>query len=995
MRYYLLGSVRVERDGRHLGIGRSQRRGLLAFLLLNHGRIVTAEALQEALWAGAPPATVRQQVQNAVHAVRTALRQGGTDEVLVNDGHGYVIRAGDDEVDLLEFRRSVSQGRLAAEDGDLPLAAERFQAALRLWRGPALSDASGAFVESARELLEGERVDAIEDHLEVQLRRGLFSDVLATIAAPIEAHPLRERLQAQLIRALHGSGRQSEALEHFRHFRTRLADECGIDPGSALQEVGREILRGSPAAWRSPAAAAPAMLPLDTASFAGRQAELARLDELLLPSFASRATMIAVVAGGGGIGKTALAVHWAHHRRDRFPDGQLHVDLRGYADDRPLRPVEALARLLHALGVPAGDIPTGSDEAAAEYRRLVLDRRMLVLLDNARDADQVRPLLPSGGSCAVIVTSRSRLSGLVAREGAQPLPLEPMSGRESLALLGRVLGQREVTTEPEAAAELGRLCGHVPLALAIAGANLREQNHHSISTFVAQLRGSDRLASLSVPDDEHAAMTRTIDLSYEALPPSGRKTLRRLGLVPGADFTADVVAGLLECDVKTAQLQLELLANYHLVHEHAPHRFRFHDLLRLYAASRADVDDPARTRLAAHYLGHVDAAATVVYPQMARLAPPPRLLAPASFGSAAEATAWLDAELANLVALIEACQTVEDAPVAHLLANNLRGYLHLRMNVVDWQRVADAGLRAAELADDDAARAAAWLSVASLRWRTGDREAAIAGFQDALRLAERAGWVDGQNSALNSLGASYRVDGRLDAAAENHRRGLEMSLAHDLPLVTATHLGNLGIIYSEMGDLPRALSAYREALAIFEKAGSHLGRSYALVNLGDVSFRSGDLPGADGYLARARAAAEELDDKAVLAGTQAVTAHLHLALHRQSRAMECAEQALSLAREIGDRAVEVKALAARAAVMLARGAGEVALLDFEEATQVAHEAGLRLDETIVLIGQARAHLLLGDHRAAAGKAALAAGLAEDHGYRLLAGEAADLLRAAD
>ncbi|HEX8347590.1 MAG TPA: BTAD domain-containing putative transcriptional regulator [Actinoplanes sp.] len=1003
MRFYVLGSVVADCNGQHIEISRSQRRGLLGFLLLRHGTIVTAEALEEALWGGAPPATARRQVQTAVHAVRTALRQAGATDVLRHDGSGYLIQVEPGQLDLLDFHLALSRGRTAAADGNLVLAAEEFRAALELWRGPALTGASGAFVEAARDALADQRVDAIEDYVEVQLRRGLFSEVLATVSVPLQAHPLRERLQAQHIRALHGSGRQSEALDHYRRFRKRLADELGIDPGTELQELERDILRGAPAASRpSAAVVVPAMLPMDTVAFAGRKAELARLDELLSPAHATRATTIAVVAGTGGIGKTTLAIHWGHRRRDWFPDGHLYVDLRGYAPDRPLRTIEALARLLHAIGVPAPNIPAEPDQAAAEYRRLLLNRRMLIVLDNARDADQVRPLLPAGGGCAVIVTSRSRLSGMVAREGAQPVPLEPMSSTDSMALLSRALGHREVTAEPDAAAELVRWCGHVPLALTIAGANLRERNHRSISALLGELRGTDRLAALRIDDDEHTAMTKTIDLSYEALPQTARQTMRRLGLVPGADFTAAVVAGLLDCEISEAQRQLQRLTDYHLVREHAQDRYMFHDLLRLYATSKSLQTDPEEDReattmrLAAFYLGHVDAAAKLIYPQMIRLVPPPELLAAdASFDSPAEALAWLDAERTNLLAAIETFQNGHDARAAYLLADALRGYLHLRMNVVDWQRAATDGLRAAEATGDDAGQAAAWLSLASLRWRMGDQEAAFIGFEQALSFAQRAQWVDGLNGVLGNLGAAHRTAGRLDAAADLHRRGLEISRAEGRAHAVASHLGNLGVVYNEMGDLRKALSAYYEALSLFEEVGSRHGRNYALVNIGEISVRLGDFDVAEEYLARSRASAEELDDKAVLAGHQVATTALHLAFNRVGKAMECASYSLRLAREIGDRGMEVKALAARGAVMLARDAGEAALMDYEESAQVANNAGLPMDEVIALIGQAQAHLQLGDHLEAAAKATIAFTTATGRGYRLLARQAADLRRAGE
>jgi tetratricopeptide (TPR) repeat protein len=590
---------------------------------------------------------------------------------------------------------------------------------------------------------------------------------------------------------------------------------------------------------------------------------------------------------------------------------------------------------------------------------------------------------------------------MVAREGAQPVPVEPMSSTESMALLSRSLGHREVSAEPQAAAELVRWCGHVPLALTIAAANLRERNHQSISALLGELRGTDRLAALRIDDDEHTAMTKTIDLSYEALPQTAQQTMRRLGLVPGADFTVAVVAGLLDCEISEAQRQLRRLTDYHLVREHVPDRYMFHDLLRLHATAKGLQIDPdearnaTTTRLAAFYLGHADAAARLIYPQMIRLVPPPELLTDASFDSPAEALAWLDAERTNLLAAIEAFQGLHDGRAAYLLADSLRGYLHLRMNVVDWQRAATDGLRAAEATGDDAGQAASWLSLASLRWRMGDQEAAFIGFEQALSFAQRAQWVDGLNGVLGNLGAAHRTAGRLDAAADLHRRGLEISRAEGRTHAVASHLGNLGVVYNEMGDLREALSAYHEALSLFEEVGSRHGRNYALVNIGEISVRLGDFDVAEEYLARSRASAEELDDKAVLAGNQVATTALHLAFNRVGKAMECASYSLRLAREIGDRGMEVKALAARGAVMLARDAGETALMDFEEAAQVANKAGLLLDEVIALIGQAQAHLQLGDHPAAAGKATIAFTAASGRGYRLLARQAADLRKAGE
>jgi hypothetical protein len=376
---------------------------------------------------------------------------------------GYSIRVGRDEMDALVFDRMVADARAA---GDAKLMRE----ALALWRGPALAGLghTGPLALGAAGL-EEKRLAALEDCLDLELAAGRDESVIAELSTLVAAHPLRERLVGQLMTALHRAGRTAEATAVYADLSARLADELGIDPGAELRRVYDSIRGTAPGN-----AMRPAQLPADVSAFAGRTGELARLDRVLASGPAGGTVLISAIAGTAGVGKTALAVHWAHRVRNRFPDGQLHVNLRGYAPTEPMRPLDALAQFLRALGVPAEAIPTDVDQAAAMYRSALAGKRALVLLDNAASADQVRPLLPGDDASLVVVTSRDQLDQL----GAGRLTLDVLAPDEARDLLVRVLGERRVRAEPEAADELAKLCGYLPLALRIASANLADGGGH-------------------------------------------------------------------------------------------------------------------------------------------------------------------------------------------------------------------------------------------------------------------------------------------------------------------------------------------------------------------------------------------------------------------------------------------------------------------------------------------------------------------------------------
>ncbi|HYL06775.1 MAG TPA: NB-ARC domain-containing protein, partial [Thermoanaerobaculia bacterium] len=460
------------------------------------------------------------------------------------------------------------------------------------------------------------------------------------------------------------------------------------------------------------AGAMPAQLPCAVAEFTGRASQLRRLDALLARPEPAE-TAIALITGTPGVGKTALAVHWARRNTRLFADGQLYVNLRGYAQAPPVRPIDALGQLLRGLGVDSRRHPVELDEAAALFRTLLGGRRILVVLDNAASSDQVRPLLPGNPACAVMVTSRNRLDGLVACEGARRVELDVLPAAESLTLLARMVGTDRLGAEPAAAAALAELCAHLPLALRIAASNLVNNPHRSVGGLAAELEQDEegRLSVLDVGGDAVAAVAATFDLSYSSLPAVTRRTFRHLGLAPGPDVTAEITAVLAGTDRHRAAEELGRLASAHLVSQYAPGRYRCHDLLRLYARLRAAAEESDRARQATadrlldFYLRMAGSAASRLYPHLLRLPSKPRGddLQDGLIADHRAALEWLDAERPNLLAAIRHGSAHGQPRPAWLLADALRGYFALRRTMVDWLAAAQTAREAAESAGDQQA----------------------------------------------------------------------------------------------------------------------------------------------------------------------------------------------------------------------------------------------------------------------------------------------------
>ncbi|KAA2257563.1 hypothetical protein F0L68_25025 [Solihabitans fulvus] len=674
---------------------------MLAGLLLEAGQVVTVRRLVDLLWGSTPPRSARTAVHVYVSGLRRALAEL-PEATLVTCGQGYQLDVDPQLVDLHLFRQLVAEARSVDDD---TRASELLRGALDLWHGPALVGAPASPVlDRIRSGLADERLAAIEERIHLDLRLGRHSYALSKLVELAAEHPLREQLAGMLMLALYRCGRQAEALEVFRKIHRRLVDELGIGPGPELESLHQQILDTDVAlaagpepgvATQQPVSIVPRQLPGGLGRIVGRDRELAALDALFDRRDRAKqaAVPISVISGMAGVGKTALAVYFGHRVVDRCPDGQLYLDLRGFdSSGAPLHPSEALGQFLRALGVPAGQIPVELPERAAMYRSLVAGRQLLIVLDNAATGEQVRPLLPGTPGSVVLVTSRNRLDGLVAHEDAHQLPLDTLTPSASAELLACVLGARRAEEEPRALAELARLCGQLPLALRMVAANLAARPGGRISDVVGRMTDGNQLAALGALDEEKPVVRAAFDGSYRGLRLEARQLFRRLGLLPGPEFSADAAAKLAGGTVAQAVRQLDQLANAHLVEHVGRDRFRLHELLHRYALERVRIEDSqpdresAVRRLVGWYLHTAKAALAFLSPEFLRLPKPRTGDSPpkAVFTRGADATAWLDVERANLLAARDLAARCGPDTVAGEFADVLAGLFRPDRRLAGW-----------------------------------------------------------------------------------------------------------------------------------------------------------------------------------------------------------------------------------------------------------------------------------------------------------------------
>ncbi len=976
MEFRVLGPVEVLDGERPLPLGGPAQRAVLALLLVHAGEVLSIQQVVDELWGDAPPATARAVVHSYVSRLRTLLRpveRQSHAALLVTAPAGYSLRFEAERLDLCRFERLCAAARRAAAQGRVTEAADGLGAALALWRGPALAGIGPDRLRATADRLEEQRVTALEQRIALDLRLGRHRELVGELEALVAAYPFREGFVGQLMLALWRSGRQVEALAVYQAVRRRLVSELGVEPGAALQQIQREILTADsvspvgsrpapPADAREPAVRAPCQLPPDLADFTGRRAALRQARDLIEGSGDPVAPAVTVITGPAGVGKTTVAVRLAHHLRPRFPDGQLFVNLRG-AEAQALDPAEVLGRFLGALGVDRGALPQGLDDRVGLYRSLLADRRVLVLLDNAAGAGQIRALLPSGPGCAAVATSRIRLDGL---EGARTLRLDVLQAGEALGLLAKIAGEQRVAAEPTAAREIVACCGGLPLAVRIAAVRLAARPDRRLQA-LAGLLGDERrrLHELRVGDLEVRA---SIALSYQSETARTRRAFRLLGLVQAATFPAWTASVLLDHVPADAAELADGLVDAGLLQSAGEDvagqpRYRFHDLVRALARERLDEEEPPEMREAA-LVRFVRA-----YVERAGAAEPP----------------WFAAERASLVTLTAQAHAAGLWELTWQLALAASEFFEAHSHWDDWRRTHELALDASRQARDRPAEAAVLRRLGDLHLdrselakanpcftaclaifrELGDRHGqarALAGLGDTHRergeVAEALACLSdclpilrdvddrrGVAEALRSLGILHRQQGRLDEAITPLEECVRISRELGDPRWDAIARRSLGMLYRDQGRLDEARSCFEACLAILRALDDRLWQAYTLISLGRTRAEQGALEDARMLHAESVTIFRQLHDRCGEGWALQALGDVHRDQGRLDDARAALEQSLALFGRLGNETGEAYALQALGDVLRDQGRPADARRQLQQAVRMARRLGAHACQT--------------------------------------------------
>jgi DNA-binding SARP family transcriptional activator/tetratricopeptide (TPR) repeat protein len=850
--FRLLGPVQLHTDGGGTpSLGPPKQRTVLAALLVDAGRPVPTDILVDRVWDESPPVEARNALYAHIMRIRRLLATvtGGEHAVrLERRPGGYALEVDPDRVDYHRFRRLVDRAR-DPRTGDHQRA-ELLREALGLWRGVPLADLAGEWVERVRTGWQQQHLEAVVAWARAELLAGEPELVIDRIRDLAAEHPLVEPLAAVHMRALHATGRHAEALDAYAKLQHRLAEALGADPSVELQQLHQAILRGdlaSPAPPPAePAAVVPAQLPADVSRFTGRTSELDQLDNAL--TGADGLPRPVILTGTAGVGKTALAVHWAHRVRDRFGDGQLYVNLRGFdPSGAVMPPAEAIRSFLDAMGVPPSRIPTGLDAQAGLYRSLLAERQTLVVLDNARDADQVRPLLPGAAGCQVLVTSRNQLSGLVAAAGAQLVTLDLLTPADATALLANRIGPARTAAEPAAVAEIVTRCARLPLALAVVAARAVIHPQFSLATLAGEL--------FAAPDglDAFANVDQTVDVrsvfswSYRQLSADAARLFRLLGLHPGPDLGTLAAAGLAGIPAGAARSLLAELTRASLLSEHTRGRYAFHDLLRVYAAELSRAVDTEADRRAAvhrmldHYLHTAHAAATLfdVRDPIELVDAMPGVTVEC-LGDAESASAWFATERPVLLAAAaRAAATGFDTHVWQL-AWAVSDYLDFGAHWHDWATTQLAAVEATRRLADRQAEAWAHSGLARAYSKLGRRQDAETHHRCALELAREVGDPVRQAHAHTGLSNLYELRGDFGVALHHAELALDLFRSAGHRTGQARSLNNIGWYQALLDRHRPALESCRRALALHRECGNRSGEAHTWDSLGYAHHHLGE-----------------------------------------------------------------------------------------------------------------------------------------------------------
>ncbi|MEV0322845.1 BTAD domain-containing putative transcriptional regulator [Streptomyces sp. NPDC050658] len=986
--YRLLGPVEAWRAGRRLDLGGPKPRALLAALLLEPGRVVSVDALIDAIWGEHPPDTARSLIQSYVSALRRALSA----DAIETRPPGYLIHADTALVDRAAFERLTTRGRQAAAAGDHPAAARLLGEALALWRGPALGGI-GETLRAMADQLDEARQTALEERIAAELSEaGRETELVAELTALVATHPTRERLRSQLMLTLYRLGRQADALAVYVEGRDVLAGELGIDPGPDLRHMYESILRADaellPGAGTPPepedAAPAPtpppALLPPVIGDFTGRYRQLSEVRAALAGP--REATPVVVVSGTGGVGKSTLSVKAAHQVADVYPDGQLYAELRGSTD--PVAPAEVLGRLLRALGA---DPPDGDAERRDLFRSMVAGRRFLLVLDDAGSESQVRPLLPGSASCGVLITARARLGALPCTHRAE---LEVFDTGPGIQLLARVAGERRVRDEPDAARRIVELCGGLPLAIRIAGARLATQRHWTPRMLAGRLADErHRLDELAVGDLEVRA---GLGLSYRALDVPARTALRRIGLLAASDVPAWVVAALLDIPEAAADRVVEQLVDAQLLHctgvdRVGQARFRPHDLVRVYAAERADAEDPPaeRTAAVARALGAwlwLTGRVASVTPSGAvelhrrlldgggemcgAVGHVVRPIGPeATRRALADPAAWFDAEADAIAAAVERAAALDLHTLACEAASALCSSVYTVGNRFEaWWRTHDAALAAARRAEDQGGEALLLIGLGQLRYEQDRFDDSQRYFRQAAGLCDELGDSWGRAAAYAGLGSALREAGSLRAAQDVLAEAVDgFRRIHDDPGLGLS-CRYAGSVRLELGDHTAARTLLDESLLAYRRLGSRRGEALTLRSISLVHRALGEYADAADLAGRAVDLLSTLQDPLMSAYAMQARAKSLVRLGHWTEAEDEIRDVLEVCRAHRDRFGEALALRTLGECELAAGRVHAAERSLAEAADRWDALGLPLPRARTLRDLAATRVAVGDRAGA-------------------------------
>lgn len=994
MDFRILGPVEITVGSERLELGGARQQIVVATLLLNANKVVTMDRLLEAIYSEDLPTTARAQAQISISSLRRTFASYRREPVIATHTHGYLIRVDNGQLDSERFEELVAAARAARKVNNIDLAVAKYRDALRLWRGPALDGIDSELLRAAAYRLDEQRIATNEERLRVELDLGRHHELVGELSELIHDYPLREQLRGQLMLALYRSDRAGEALEAYQQARQTLLDELGIEPGARLKQLARAIATAdpaldlpSPSVTIAPAGfTVPGLLPTDIADFTGRTEHISRIREHMISSTeekARRPVPVAVIVGKGGIGKTSLAVRVSHEMAEHFPGGQLFADLHG-GSSQPVSPMQVLERFLRAFGMPGTQVPEGLDERAEVYRNLLADRKVLVLLDDAMNESQVSPLLPGNSPAAMIITSRSRLAGL---PGATHIDVNVFDADASQDLLARIVGGERIKAEPDATAEVAAHCGHLPLALRIAGARLAARPHWRIQHL------ADRLADEARRLDElrHGDMgiRSSISLTYESAGEQAKQLFRRLALLDLPVFSGWLGSVLIDAPPADAEDLLDALVSAQLLEisdsgTDMHSRYGFHDLIRVFARERLAAEESAAERMAAleRALGALLYVADKAdrehfggdYFRIPSAAPrwplPERLVQQL----VADPLAWYERERVTLAWAVRQAAQAGFTELSWTLADRAVTLFEARSYLDDWRETHEIALEAARKADDIRGQAAMLFSTGAMHYMQQRFGPARSALTAAAKLFQDVGDRQGVAYVARFMADLDLSSGRLDDAARRYEQALAVLRECGDNVAVACVLRDLAQIRFEFKRFDEAMELLSEALDLTRVARCARIEGSVLHRLGEASLESAAPANALVAFEQALSITRNIGDVRYEAYALRGVGVARLRLGEFGQAREALHRALELADSVDERAARTRALLGLSELALTRGDPDEAILFGKRAAGAFREMSMPLYEVRALALLREAYAALGDAGAAAAASADAAAL---------------------